>query len=127
MKKLLLILVCLLLSNPSFGKWEKTVNNIEGYDFYLNFESLKKYDGYHHIWVMANYPKPSKLGVSSHKIYYQIDCKRYRYKFLKDVYYSGQMGEGKIIANSDKPDKDWFYPAPDSARDYWMSGVCKNL
>ena len=125
MKNLLLILICLLVSTPSFGKWKKFAMS-EGSSFYIYEESIKKIDGFHYVWVLHDYPKPTDTGVLSSKVYFQIDCKILRFKYINSMYYGGLKGEGDVISNHQTPDKDWSYPAPETVNEALLNVICKS-
>ena len=53
MKKLLIIFTLLfsvMFSFSSFAEWEEVSENLDGVKFYVNFETIKKYDGYTYVW-----------------------------------------------------------------------------
>ena len=129
MRKLTLILTTLIFSlmfssSTSFAGWTGVSENVDGDTFYVDFERIKKHDGYVYYWVLSDYLKPL-LGDLSAKAYYQGDCKKFRYKYLSDSYHKGQMGGGEISLTSNTPDKDWNYPPPDSSTEIVLKVVCQ--
>ena len=92
---------------------------------YVDFERIKKHDGYVYYWQLGDYPKPNKYGVLSFKTYIQGDCKKFRLKWLSVSFHKGSMGGGEIGATSNTPDKEWTYPSPDSVREYVLKSVCQ--
>ena len=124
MKRFLVLLICLFLSTPCFGKWTKVTEGTLGDVVYLDFETIRKVDGYHYFWTLNDYKKPLLGIVYSTKVYYQSDCKLFRYKFLNQINYYGQMGKGEF--NSDiVPDKVWSYPPPKSLSMRLLKIVCE--
>ena len=97
MKKLLLIFTLLfstlMFSTPSYAEWTKVGTSVRGDNFYVDFERIRKHDGYVYFWRLSNYLKPSKWGDLSAKLYNQGDCKLFRFKILGSSYYKQHMGE----------------------------------
>ena len=129
MRKLTLILTTLIFSlmfspSTSFAEWKKVGENVGGTTFYVDFESIKKHDGYVYYWYLSDYLKPTKFGHLSAKTYNQGDCKLFRFKRLSYSFHKEPMGGGTgEIDNT--PDKDWRYPTPDSAGEYVLKTVCQ--
>ena len=116
MKTLLTIftlLFTLMFSSTSFADWTKVSEN-RGGTFYVDFERIRKVDGFVYYWTLSDYIKPTKYGDLSSKIYNQGDCKLFRYKYLSVSYYTQPMGMGTHSTSSNKPDKEWKYPSPNS-------------
>ena len=50
----------MLLSAPSYAKWTKVGENVYGSTFYVDFERIRKGDGYVYFWGLNDY-----LGVQN--------------------------------------------------------------
>ena len=128
MKKLLLIFTLLvstvMFSSPSYAKWTKLGENDIGNTYYVDFERIKKHDGYVYWWVLVVSLKPGKDGTLSVKAYHLGDCKLFRFKVLSDSYYKESMGGGTPSTSSNKPDKDWRYPSPNTPGETILKMVC---
>ena len=98
---------------------------MDGTTFYVDFERIRKHDGFVYFWELGDYLKPTKNGILSAKVYNQGDCKLFRFKGLSDSYHTQSMGEGTPSTTSNTPDKDWKYPPPDSAIEHILKKVCK--
>ena len=130
MRKLTLILTTLIFSvmfssSTSFAEWKKVSENVSGDTFYVDFERIKKHDGYVYYWRLSDYLKPTEHGDLSYKIYNQGDCKKFRYKWLSWSWHKEPMGGGEIGETSNTPDKDWKYPPPDSSGEIILKTVCQ--
>ena len=128
MKTLLLIFTLLfstvVFSSPSYAEWTKIGENVDGTTFYVDFERIRKHDGYVYFWSLNDYLKPFR-GVLSDKAYYQVDCKLLRYKALSGSFHKEPMGRG--IGDTPpipKSHKDWSYPSPNSAIEFILKSVC---
>jgi hypothetical protein len=130
MRKLTLILTTLIFfsvmfsPSTSFAEWTKVSENV-GATFYVDFERIRKHDGYVYYWQLSDYLKPIEYGILSGKIYIQGDCKKFRYKYLSASFHKGPMGGGIVNETSNTPDKDWNYHPPDSSGEIILKTVCQ--
>ena len=124
MKKLLILLFSLLISFNSYGEWIEVGKSVKGAIVYVDFERIRKQGGFVYYWKILNYSKPSKYGDLSSKVYEQVDCELFRYKYLTDSYYKESMGKGEITGGSNEPDKEWNYPPPQSLKEKVLKSVC---
>jgi hypothetical protein len=128
MKKLILILLfsTVIFSSPSYAEWtgvsEGTGTN-SGNFFYVDFERMRKHDGYVYWWNLTDFLKPTEYGDFSAKSYHQGDCKLFRFKKLSFSFHKEPMGggTGEMI---NKPDKEWTYPSPNSVNEIILKAVC---
>ena len=97
--------------------------NVNG-TYYVDYERIRKHDGFVYYWELRDYLKPDKYGDLSSKRYKQGDCKLFRYKILSDAFHTQPMGMGTPSTSSNEPDKDWRYPSPKSATEYIQKSVC---
>ena len=112
-----------MFSSISFAEWTKAGENANGI-YYVDFERIRKHNGYVYYWELSDYPKPNKYGDLSYKSYNQGDCELFRYKVLRDSSHTKPMGQGNTSYYSDKPDENWRYPAPQSSNEYILKQVC---
>ena len=129
MKKLLLtftiLFSTLMISTPSYGEWTEVSENKSGDTFYVDFERIRKHDGYVYYWKLADFLKPLVGGYLSMKMYYQGDCKVFRQKSLSYSFHKEPMGGG-TGENLPIPEthKGWKYPPPTSADEVVLKQVC---
>ncbi len=130
MRKLTLILTTLIFfsvmfsPSTSFAGWTKVSESVSGSTFYVDFERIKKHDGYVYWWELSDWLKPTEYGTLSAKTYIQGDCKKFRYKWLSGSSHKEPMGGGTgEIDNT--PDKEWTYPPPDSVSETVLKTVCQ--
>ena len=128
MKKLLLTLLYfnVFFSSISHAEWTKIVELEDGISFYVDFERIKKVDGFIYWWDLTNYLKPTLYGHLSTKLYRQGDCKAFRYKFLRFYFYEKQMEDG-VGQVEDPKEKEWQYPHPNSAQSVILKSICEYL
>jgi hypothetical protein len=126
MKKLALIFA-LLFSTPSLAEWTNVSKNVDGDVFYVDFDIIRKHDGYLYYWVLTDYLKPSQSGTLSATTYWQGDCKLFRHKTLSFSFYKQPMGRGS--ADVQEPTKEfqgWQYPPPSSLFEETLKSVCSH-
>jgi hypothetical protein len=127
MKKIIFTLLfsTLVFSSPSYADWTKVDTNVDGHTFYVDFDRIRKHDGYVYFWELADYLKPLLGKYLSAKLYYQVDCKLFRVKALEGNFYKDSMGNGAIISDSSKEDM-WHYPPPNSSIETILNSVCSH-
>ena len=122
---ILTIVFTMLLSSPSHTKWTKVDSNGSGDNYYVDFDRVRKQDGYVYYWMLADYLKPDKNGIFSGKAYWQGDCKLFRYKQLSWSFHTEKMGGG--TADSETPETPkWEYVRPASLAGFILKLVCKH-
>jgi hypothetical protein len=112
-----------MFSSSSYAGWTEVGKIVSGDTFYVDFERIRKVDGYVYYWVLNDYLKPNKFGTLSSKVYYQGDCKLFRHKGLSYSYHKEPMGGGTGDTSND-PDTEWTYPSPNSSGESILEQVC---
>ena len=112
-----------MFSSVSFGEWTKVGESVTGDTFYVDLERMRIHDGYRYIWDLNDSLEPNEWGYLSSKTYRQVDCKKFKIKFLQLIVYEQPMGEGsgKTIPG----DKVWSYPSPNSIDETIVKKVCE--
>ena len=113
----------LMFSSPGFADWTKVGEDKNGTTYYVDFERIRKHDGFVYFWDLSDYVKSDKDGDLSVKVYIQGDCILLRYKVLNGSFYKDPLGKG-IPSNSIKPDKEWDYPTANSPSEVILKKVC---
>ena len=112
-----------MFSSPSYSEWTKVNEDVKGNSFYVDFERMRKVDGFIYFWTLSDYLKPTKHGDLSVKVYNQGDCKLFRYKTLSYSFHKEPMGGG--TGDVQEPvEKGWKYPSPDSVNEIILKVVC---
>tara|TARA_X000001388_G_scaffold69344_1_gene57810 strand:+ start:221 stop:565 length:345 start_codon:yes stop_codon:yes gene_type:complete len=112
-----------MFSSPSYAEWEKVSENIDGDTFYVDFDRIRKVNGFVYFWQLTDYLKPSPWGDFSFKWYNQGDCKLFRLKTLSISTYSQPMGKGEPVKTDNTP-KEWINPPPNSSLGVILNAVC---
>ena len=124
MKTLLIILslaFTLMNSSNSFAGWTMLGKNARG-TFYVDFERIRKNDGYLYYWQLGDFLKPAK-GFLSVTVYRQLDCRLFRYKSLSYSFHKKPMGE-KPSETVNHRNTEWEYPSPNSSNETIIKRVC---
>ena len=124
MKKLILILLfsTVMFSSSSYAGWTQVSESVDGDVFYVDFERMRKHDGYVYWWELINNLKPNEWGSLSTKIYHQGDCKLFRFKHLSYRFHKEPMGGGTGVV--EESGKEWRYPPPQSVDEFILKQVC---
>ena len=120
---ILTFLLSSMFSSPSYSEWMKVDEDHFGNILYVDFERLKKVDGYIYYWTLLDYLKPMG-GFLSAIVHNQGDCELLRYKFLSDSYYTESMGQGIPSKSNNEPDKNWSDVPPDTVAEFLLKSVC---
>ncbi len=70
MKKLITALTLLIMfSTPSYAEWKRVGNTTNGDSFYVDFDRIRKVDGFVYWWQVTDFLKPDYRGDFSYKAY----------------------------------------------------------
>ena len=104
---------------------EGTGSSNRGDIFYVDFERIRKVDGFVYFWYLSDYLKPTKYGTLSGKEYTQGDCKLFQFKILRFFFHKKSMGGGTgDVSEPLKEDQGWKYPSPNSNIETILKSVC---
>ena len=101
-----------MISFNSYGEWTELFENEDGDVYYVDFNSIKKHDGYVYWWDLVDYIEPYN-GFMSITSFLQGDCEIGRFKELSSTSYTELMGYGEY-ESYDPPNPEWLYSAPDT-------------
>ena len=128
MKKLLILttlIFTVMFSSTSFAEWTKVSENMDRDTWYVDFERIRKVDGYVYFWRLSDYLKPTINGKLSGKLYLQGDCKLFRYKILSFSFHKEPMGGGTGDTGPIPiKHQGWNYPPPNSSNETILKSVC---
>ena len=131
MKKLTLIFTLLfstvMFSSPSYAEWTKVSRGVDGTTYYVEFDTMRKVNGYIYFWKLHNYIKPSPgRNFLSDRTYAQADCQSFKTKDLSVLWHIEPMGEGSGESLGPVPKKygSWVYPASGSTLKSILNAVC---
>ena len=126
MRKLTLTLVfTVLFSSTSFADWTEVSIGMNGNAYYVDFERIKKHDGYVYYWSLTDFLAPIE-GYKSSQSYQQLDCNLFRVMVLQLLSHTEYMGRGKTKVHN-LPVQDWRYPPPNSHFERTVQAVCEHV
>ena len=124
-KILVFLFLIVIYPLPSIAEWKLVGSSVSPVrNYYVDFERIRKGDGYVFYWEMVDYKKPNNFGDLSTISLKQVDCRLLKYKFIKDMYFIQNRGQGKISHSSDKPDKKWSFVNPKSIGEIVLKKIC---
>lgn len=131
MKKLLALLVFCLAFTPLVVRAADWVKVAEGgiTTSYVDVDSIKMSKGKIYFWYLFNYSPPlqnSPEVLSSMTFSSIIDCDLFSYRNLKNVYYSGYGGDGKVVAIHGG-DEQLGYALPETVLYENIKWVCDHI
>jgi len=113
----------MMFSSTSFADWTKVTENVNGDTYYVDFERMRKVDGFVYYWTLVDFLKP-RNGDLSVKSYNQGDCKQFRYKILSAFLHKEPMGGGRSSYSDNPKNPQWEYPPPKTRIEIILKVVC---
>jgi hypothetical protein len=110
-----------MLSPSSYAKWTKMGGDAFA-TYYVDFNRIKRHDGYVYFWRVNNRLKAGKYGTLSSNVYIQGDCKLFRHKALSGSYHKEVMGKG--TGKPFTPPNKWGYPPPNTSIGTILKTIC---
>ena len=117
------LIFTVMFSSTSFAEWTKVVQNVSGDVFYVDFDRIRKHDGFVYYWRVADFLKPDKDGDLSEINFVQVDCKLFRYKILSGSFHKEPMGRGNPQTITPK-NPQWEFATPNSVNESLQESVC---
>ena len=111
-----------MFSSNSFADWTK-VDESEIGNHYVDFNKIKKQDGFVYFWTLLDLLKPDPDGDLSYKNYKQGDCELFRFKSLSFSFHTEPMGGGTGETGNPKS-PEWNYPSPNSGDKKTLTLIC---
>ena len=113
-----------MFSSSSYAGWKTMDETVNGDILYVDFERIRKHDGYVYFWHLIDYLNPIASDLSA-KVYNQGDCNLFRFKSLSYIFYDEPMGGG-TGDTVNEPNKEWRNPRPNSVDEEVLQTVCAN-
>ena len=121
--KVFLFLVFIIFPFLCFGDYDwKLIIKSDNGDFYVDMKSLIIKNDKRFFLRLRDYKKIDKYGEKSNIIYFETDCKKFKTRFLKDMYFEGHMGMGnsKTLNEVGK----WITIQKNSIGEYFNNFIC---
>ena len=116
MKRLLLGLMLLLVSGAASAEWT-SVGASDEHIQYVDKGSIRRNGNSVKMWGLMDYKTVEKTDGKSYlssKEQREYDCKEERTRLLAFLWFSGQMGSGKVVLSNSVTSMTWDPIAPGS-------------
>ena len=124
MKNFLIVSLMTLFTSSAFSdfNWKLMGETKNGDKYYLDLSSIEKDKNKRFYIRLRDYGKTDGYGENSSLIFVETNCENMESRFLKDVYFKDNMGEGEYITLDKK--SDWMIFKSDSLGDKFNKFVC---
>lgn len=126
-KKLLFALLLVLVINNAVAEWKlvsKGMIRNKIIQVYLDYDRIRKSGDTVKVWELMDFPEGSGLVNNlSVKSLTEYDCLDERHRSLYKVFYTENMGEGRVDFNVDTP-SNWAPIIPDSVAETLWKEAC---
>ena len=121
--KIFLSLFFVLFPSLCFGDYNwKLITKSKNGDFYLDMKSIEIKGDKRLFLRLRDYKKIDQYGERSNIIFFEIDCKNLKIRFIKDMYFEGHMGKGKSKILNEVG--NWVTFKKNSIGEYFNNIVC---
>ena len=121
--KIFLFLIFIIFPSLCLGdyNWKLIIKSDNG-DFYVDMKSLIVKNDKRFFLRLRDYKKIDKYGEKSNIIYFETDCKKFKTRFLKDMYFEDHMGMGKSKILNEVG--EWITIQRNSIGEYFNNFIC---
>ena len=121
--KIFLSLIFIIFPSLCFGDYDwKLIIKSDNGDFYVDMKSLIIKNDKRFFLRLRDYKKIDKYGEKSNIIYFETDCKKFKTRFLKDMYFEDHMGMGKSKILNEVG--EWITIQKNSIGEYFNNFIC---
>jgi hypothetical protein len=109
-RRLLLLAGCLACTLPGPARGWVHLGDSAATSYYMDPETLRVDGQQRRVWRLFEYRESQSNGVQSGKALIEIDCRDRTYRYLRTMYYSGGMGQGKFVGGMGAQRKEYIGP-----------------
>ena len=121
--KIFLSLIFITIPSFCFSDYEwKLITKSDNGDFYVDMKSLTIQNDKRFFLRLRDYKKVDKYGEKSNIIYFETDCRKFKTRFLKDMYFEEHMGTGKSKTLNEVG--EWITIQKNSIGEYFNNFIC---
>ena len=121
--KIFLFLIFIIFPSLCLGDYDwKLIIKSDNGDFYVDMKSLIIKNDKRFFLRLRDYIKIDKYGEKSNIIYFETDCKKFKTRFVNDMYFEGHMGMGKSKTLNEVG--EWITIQKNSIGEYFNNFVC---
>ena len=123
MFRTLISLIIFIFPSICLGDYDwKLITKSDNGDFYVDMKSLTIKNDKRFFLRLRDYKKIDKYGEKSNIIYFETDCKKFKTRFLRDMYFEEHMGMGKSKTLNEVG--EWITIQKNSIGEYFNNIVC---
>ena len=123
MLKTLITFIIFIFPSVCFGDFEwKLITKTKKGNFYVDMKSLTIKGNKRFYLRLRDYKKIDKYGEKSNIIYFETDCKKFKTRFLRDMYFEEHMGMGKSKTLNEVG--EWITIQKNSIGEYFNNFIC---
>ena len=123
MFRTLISLIIFIFPSICLGDYDwKLITKSDNGDFYVDMNSLTIKNDKRFFLRLRDYKKIDKYGEKSNIIYFETDCKKFKTRFLKDMYFEEHMGMGKSKTLNEVG--EWITIQKNSIGEYFNNFIC---
>ena len=122
MNRLLLIIFCIFFNSPCFSEWKIVYKQTNGYDVYVDFQSIKFRENFVFWNELVNFSESLK-GMMSMTVKMKGDCKEVKQKTIKFDYFSKHFGV-EFVKSSTSNSKKWVIVDKESISHKKLKEIC---
>ena len=121
--KIFLSLIFIIFPSLCLGDYDwKLITKSDNGDFYVDMKSLIIKNNKRFFLRLRDYKNIDKYGEKSNIIYFETDCKKFKTRFLKDMYFEDHMGIGKSKILNEVC--EWITIQKNSIGEYFNNFIC---
>ena len=123
MFRTLISLIIFIFPSICLGDYDwKLITKSDNGDFYVDMKSLTIKNDKRFFLRLRDYKKIDKYGEKSNIIYFETDCKKFKTRFLRDMYFEENMGMGKSKTLNEVG--EWIEIQKNSIGEYFNNFIC---
>ena len=123
--KRILIVILLVISGNSYAEWTQFGGSDE-FTQYIDKETIRRNGNFVKMWDLKDFKTAQNYSSDSYlsdKAQWEYDCKEERGRILAFSWFSGQMGNGKVVYLKSDTGK-WSPIQPDSVGEALWKVAC---
>ncbi len=124
MRQLFLATIALTFSGAVAAEWLKVFEN-DSYAAYIDQEQIVASGPMRKVWGLTDFKRPVGDGVISMRYLSELNCADQLYRFIEKSYFSGEMGSGVLLGDTNTKGYKWQSIEPNTFGETALQLLCK--
>ena len=127
MEKMLLASLLAFLNTSVMAEWTKVIENSE-LILYADSATIRKNGDKLKIWTLKDFKNPQTNGEDNYrsaKTQIEYECNEEQFRSVAFVWFSENMGGGKVLSSDSDPNRPWRPLTPGSIGQILSRKVCE--